>query len=183
MPPKESLNKPNEDGQGDLEHQNERTPNEDEEEEDEQLRDEGRRALDSERKSRRAAEKRASTAEAELDKLRKAQEKREEEEAEKLGEWEKLANERATRIEELENDIETSKLDAEKSKILTKYKLTDDEAKNVHGESIEDFEASAKLQAKLLGKNSGPNPDSRGAGTGNPPPKAQESRLKGWKFK
>lgn len=150
---------------------------------DEKLGSEGIEALRAERSARRLAESKIKDLEKSISDLTKQIQSREDEDAEKLGEWQKLAETRGKKIEELENKILEDALEAEKAKILTKYKLSGDEAENVHGETAEEYEKSAKLQAKLLGKASGPD-TSGGEGDSKPSDKrSKDSKLSNWKFK
>lgn len=150
--------------------------------ESEALGAEGIEALRTERSARRLAESKIRDLENSLKDLAEKLQKREDDDAEKQGQWEKLAESRAVKIVELEKSIEEDRLKKEQAEILAKYKLVEAEAMNVHGETIEQFEESAKLQAKLLGKNSGPNVNG-GEGEHKPTPSTSKtSKLSNWKF-
>lgn len=182
----EEDNKPNgddEEGAKPTEHQN--RPGNDSN--DETLGDPGKRALESERTARRSAEKKVGELETQLNDLSKKLKKIEDDEAAELGKWEQLAGDRAARIEELEQDIAEQELTSRKADAIAKYKFSEDELALVHGETIEEYEASAKALAKLLSKNSGPDVSGGNTGGGNtggkPSNNESDSKLKNWKFK
>lgn len=158
-------------------------PVDDNDDDDEILGDPGKRALKSERKLRQAAESKLGTLESQLAEMTKKLQKIEDDEAAEQGKWEKLANDRATRIEELENEIAKNELETKKAQAISKYKFTDEELTLLHGESLEDYEANAKALAKLLKKNSGPDVSGGTNAQGHKADDEPSSRLKTWKFK
>lgn len=151
---------------------------------DETLGDPGKKALDAERRARKEAEGKASKLEKDIATMSKKLQAIDDEKAAEQGKWEQLANERATRIEELEQEIADRDLTKQKEDAISKFKFTEEELALVNGATLEEYEASAKALAKLLKKNA--SPDVSGGSTS--PSKAggteeSPSKLKTWKFK
>lgn len=150
--------------------------------------DKGKEAIRREREARAEQERRAKAAEDELAKYRKAAEeseaakkKAEEEEAIKRGEFEKLANERATLIEGLTGERDGYKTKVERYAELA-TKQVEERKKALPAEALEDFpkdgdpldqlawiEARSELVAKLVPQTGNgpklpitPQPNNRG---------------------
>lgn len=87
------------------------------------LGDAGKRAIEAEREARKAADKRAKDLETELARFRKDQQDRDDAEAAKKGEWEKLAKDRETELADLKAKHEgaTGELDALRTYFAKQY--------------------------------------------------------------
>lgn len=151
---------------------------------DETLGDPGKKALDAERKARREAEGKVSKLEKDIATMSKKLQAIDDEKAAEQGKWEQLANERAARIEELEQEIADRDLAKQKEEAISKFKFTEEELALVNGATLEEYEASAKALAKLLKKNA--SPDVSGGNNSSTKQSGNEespSKLKTWKFK
>lgn len=138
------------------------------------LGDAGKAAIDKERTERRAAEKRAKDAEAERDQLKADQQKRETEEAERQGNWQKLAEERQAEIDRIKADAETEVATAkaeiarrdrdDRARVALKAAGLDESLLDrIRGDTAEELKADADKLFKLVKasapKSPGNNPD------------------------
>lgn len=83
----------------------------------------------------------------------------EEKKAEEEGEWEKLANDRLKKIEELEGQIAERDRAALRSTIAKKHNIPDDVADLIDGDDEETLEANAKRLSKVIAREAPPRTD------------------------
>jgi hypothetical protein len=99
---------------------------------------------------RDAARKEALDAKKERDALQREKEQREADEAKAKGDYEKLAEDRQKRIDELEANEKKRDRDDLKRAVATKHKLPEALALRLAGETEAELEADAKELAKLV---------------------------------
>lgn len=95
----------------------------------------------------------------EVEAAKAEQVKRDEAEATKRGEWEKVATERADRIADLERQIADRDRQDRKRAAGRKHNLPDELVDRLTGETDDDLEADAKALAKLVGTREAPETD------------------------
>lgn len=133
-----------------------------------ELGEKGKAALDRERAAAKAADKRAKDAEAELAKLRTAQQKQSDEEAARQGEWQKLAEQRQTEIDQAKADAEhrTKDLEAQiakrdrddRARVALKAEGLDEALlPRLIGDTDDELKADARILAKVV-KAAAPKP-------------------------
>ncbi len=115
---------------------------------DEALGEAGKAALQKERDAREAAEKEAKRLQKLVDDADAATKKREADEAAARGEFEKLANERQAKIDQLEADIAERDKTALREKVGRSQKLPDALIELLKGDDEKALEAHAKELAK-----------------------------------
>lgn len=106
------------------------------------LGDKGKAAIDKERQARKDAEKRAKDAEARLAELDAAQAKKDEDEAKARGEFEKLANDRLTKLETLQTEHKT--LAEERDALLAKVQAFEDRDRKTIADGVKDLPADLR---------------------------------------
>lgn len=156
------------------------------------LGDKGKAAIDKEWTDRRAAEKRATAAEKELEELKSAEQKRKDADAEQQGEWQRLAEDRKAEIDQVKADAEKRVTEAnaeiarrdrdDRARAALKAAGLDESLLDrIRGDTAEELKADADKLFKIV-KASAPKPN--GNNPDNPPvsgpakDKADEEALK-----
>lgn len=126
---------------------------------DDKLGEAGQAALKSERDARKAAERQMRDLEKQLADLTKAQKDRDDEEARKKGEWEKLAKDRETELADLKAKLAAQDRQAWRLKAAAKHGIPDELVNRISGDTEADMDDDAKALAKHLTGKAAPETD------------------------
>lgn len=131
---------------------------------DEPLGENGKKALDAERKAREAADGEVKRLQKLVDDKATADRKAEEAKAQEQGEWEKLAKQREDELNAARAELAKRDHNALKAKAAAKHRLPDELAERLAGETEADLDADAAKLAKLVEPRKAPDTEA-GSGT------------------
>lgn len=145
---------------------------------DEELGEAGKKALQSERDARKAAEDRAKAAEKDLKDLKDAQAEAERKAAEEAGNYKVLYEKLQTEHQALKDDLAKKEHDALRTKVAAEFNLPTDLAERLAGTTEADLKADAEKLAKLVKTPAAPNTETGNNGGPKQSPVEKPDPLK-----